>query len=695
MIEEVSLRNFISHSSTIIKLEPGVNIFIGRNGAGKSSVIDGITYALFGKHTRSSNKNIVRWGTQSGAVSVKFSIGNKRFLAERRFNSNGALESAVLKELGEVERTIIAGERRQFGESMSEWVQSIIGLSYEELKVASIIPQGEIQSIIEYEPRELKVLINKIIGLERLESAFNLMGELINSFRMNLRNKYGYDDSDITRIESEIFENKRKIEEVNKKLENSKAEIKRLKEREEEIKKRLMILEPLKVMKQQAESKKLTLIKYIQDSRAKMSEEVRRLEGIISRARQYISKAQEVTSINAEIEGLKAEKTKKESQFNQINEEIGKLRERIEISKKLEFKDNICPLCGSKVNKISNVFDKDLMIEHLNELDGKRNELSRELKTLQERIQKLEGDRNDALFAISWLNEYKISKIDDIERLEKDKKEIEHKLSKLPNEFSSTAIDELVIDEFSRTLRSEISQLIEDSKEFNEAEYSSLISELDNQVEPELRRKLQEEGRYQNEIERSAELISKLELIHKELNQASQYLKLYEYIRSNILSRDGPLPLSLRSWALREIQDKASEYVREFGIGISRIELKEAKHEVSIECYGSRGVIDLQSMSGGEKIAVALALRFAIANLMGKGKLDFIVLDEPTANLDHERRRSLVSLINQFNSRQDRTALNQIIIITHDEDVFGESEVNSIFKFQNSGSGTVVTKLNA
>ena len=52
MITSIELVDFLSHSETKLEFEDGVTIFVGDNGAGKSSIIDGITFSLFGQHTR-------------------------------------------------------------------------------------------------------------------------------------------------------------------------------------------------------------------------------------------------------------------------------------------------------------------------------------------------------------------------------------------------------------------------------------------------------------------------------------------------------------------------------------------------------------------------------------------------------------------------------------------------------------------
>ena len=81
-----------------------------------------------------------------------------------------------------------------------------------------------------------------------------------------------------------------------------------------------------------------------------------------------------------------------------------------------------------------------------------------------------------------------------------------------------------------------------------------------------------------------------------------------------------------------------------------------------------------------------------MARLMGKGMVDFIALDEPTTHLDEERKRSLVRLVTEFNSDEKRSSLNQIIVITHDREIFEDSEVNAVFQFQKIGDVTEVTK---
>lgn len=81
-----------------------------------------------------------------------------------------------------------------------------------------------------------------------------------------------------------------------------------------------------------------------------------------------------------------------------------------------------------------------------------------------------------------------------------------------------------------------------------------------------------------------------------------------------------------------------------------------------------------------------------MAYVMGRGKLDFIILDEPTTHLDEERRKSLVRIISEA-FRSGLGPLSQMILITHDSEIFENAEVDSVYRFTMSNEGTHVERL--
>ena len=99
-----------------------------------------------------------------------------------------------------------------------------------------------------------------------------------------------------------------------------------------------------------------------------------------------------------------------------------------------------------------------------------------------------------------------------------------------------------------------------------------------------------------------------------------------------------------------------------------------------------------ESLSGREQVSVALSLRLGMAHLLGSSNLNFIILDEPTTHLDSSRRRSLVGVLSQLTD-MSKTNPTQFIIITHDAEIFEDSAVEKIYRFESGEDGTRVNLL--
>ena len=205
MIKRIILNNFLSHTDTSIEFHPGITVFVGHNGSGKSSIIDSITFALFDEHTRKSHKNLLTRGmggyvsNETGSfVILEFSIGPTNYRIKRQIDSQGRLTSVKLEQMVKnsnnnnlerdqnnksVYRPMVSGERKQLGESVIRETESIMGINYTKLQIAGIIQQGEISKIIDSQPKEFKELLNNMIGLDRLDKSFNNMHNVIEEFR--------------------------------------------------------------------------------------------------------------------------------------------------------------------------------------------------------------------------------------------------------------------------------------------------------------------------------------------------------------------------------------------------------------------------------------------------------------------------------------------------------------------------------
>jgi len=87
-IERVRLENFKGYAFAEIPLEPGVTAILGLNGAGKSSILEAIKYALFGLRPGTASE-LLREGTKSGSIEINLRLGEHVYFVERRFNAKG------------------------------------------------------------------------------------------------------------------------------------------------------------------------------------------------------------------------------------------------------------------------------------------------------------------------------------------------------------------------------------------------------------------------------------------------------------------------------------------------------------------------------------------------------------------------------------------------------------------------------
>src|SRR5664280_1476855 len=95
-IERIEIENFMSYKkNTVVDLSK-LNLFaiVGDTGAGKSSLIDAICYALYGKITRTNSDHgvraaIIAKGATAYRVSLAFSIGKTEFVITRQGQEEG------------------------------------------------------------------------------------------------------------------------------------------------------------------------------------------------------------------------------------------------------------------------------------------------------------------------------------------------------------------------------------------------------------------------------------------------------------------------------------------------------------------------------------------------------------------------------------------------------------------------------
>ena len=93
LFENISYKNFLAAGNTPIKLNLKNNsttLIVGQNGAGKSTMIEAIVFALFNKSFRKVNKQqlVNSINEKDCVVEVDFSIGKKKYKVIRGMKPN-------------------------------------------------------------------------------------------------------------------------------------------------------------------------------------------------------------------------------------------------------------------------------------------------------------------------------------------------------------------------------------------------------------------------------------------------------------------------------------------------------------------------------------------------------------------------------------------------------------------------------
>ena len=141
----------------------------------------------------------------------------------------------------------------------------------------------------------------------------------------------------------------------------------------------------------------------------------------------------------------------------------------------------------------------------------------------------------------------------------------------------------------------------------------------------------------------------------KEYDNTSRLVAILKDIRE-LYSKNG-IQRELRNNSRPIIQKNTKEFFDDFNFDYSDLTLDE---DYNVTLWGPEGESSMSMISGGEKIATALALRLGITKSMAKGDLETILLDEPTIFLDSARRQELINLLKEM------SMLPQMIIVTHE-----------------------------
>lgn len=210
------------------------------------------------------------------------------------------------------------------------------------------------------------------------------------------------------------------------------------------------------------------------------------------------------------------------------------------------------------------------------------------------------------------------------------------------------------------TLRENLLKLENSIVSLNKGELEKIQVEKDEKV-AEIREKL---GGINGEIKNLNDKLAKIkehENIIRDKKKSLEKLKMKLELTKAFRERIKSMGKEVSKNMLKEIEILATENFRKItGRGEKVIWSNEDKDKYSVYLSGDRGELRFEQLSGGEQVAVAISIRGAMSELFTESR--FSIFDEPTNNLDSERRKSLADSIGEILKN-----LEQSIIVTHDD----------------------------
>lgn len=247
-LKKISWKNFKSYSNAMTELvfdtDPSLNLIVGTNGTGKSSIADCIIYALYGKIDGTNNSDIPNRINKNFYVKIELDCNGHEVIVERGLAPNlfkVTIDGAVVDTAG-----------KNNVQSMLE--ENYYKIPYSVFKNMLILSINDFKSLVDLNPSDKRNIIDKIFGF----AEYNMMLKYIKD--------------DVKMLDSSISSNDGALKTATVSVKNYEHQLQQLKENEvsqEEIDELKAKIDEVKALKATNEEN----IKKLDDVRKKLDKQ--------------------------------------------------------------------------------------------------------------------------------------------------------------------------------------------------------------------------------------------------------------------------------------------------------------------------------------------------------------------------------------------------------------------------------------
>lgn len=196
MLHSIKLTNFKQHKALTVNFSEGLNVIAGENGAGKSTILKAVLYALFGAAAAGQKNHLATWGSdEKMEVELHATIAGKTLIILRGFDKATIFEGEAILAAGHT--------------PVTKYIEQELGLDAKTFKHLMYAAQGETQALLKMGAADLQRRIEVITKIDGIDKVIKLVGEDLSITAAKLSVLPELEDisgleADLTRFQSEI-----------------------------------------------------------------------------------------------------------------------------------------------------------------------------------------------------------------------------------------------------------------------------------------------------------------------------------------------------------------------------------------------------------------------------------------------------------------------------------------------------------
>ncbi|MEA1958585.1 MAG: SMC family ATPase [Chloroflexota bacterium] len=677
----LSLRNFMCYREASLSFE-GIHVacLCGNNGDGKSTLLDAMTWALWGRARARTDDELIHLGMTDMDVEFEFAVGRERYRIIRKRSKGKARRAG--QSLLDLQVAAGDGFRSISGDTIRQTERKIIDtlrMDYDTFVNSAYLLQGRADEFTKKEPARRKQVLADILGLSRYDDLEERARESARRKDREVRDI----DVAVAQIDTELADkgaHEADLRDISEEIAKIEDEWREKRDRVSGLEARRHTLELRGEQREDIESRIKQAGETIGSFKGLLQEHRKRIERYEAAAAAYEKETEEARAHLAELAAMQDEIEGKRSEQQEASNKGHYLATTNEQLKRemLEFKDKIdmlaaeeaaCPLCGTELG----VDGRDRIMESYRsqgiekkELfrtnEEEKNRLESRLKALKQDIDALDGRVREG--RERWAGR--------AEMLDRDYREAQ---AALPQEREALAKTEEELKRWCEALDAEVKRRdtyraeLEAAPEL-EADLGAASRELE-ELTGTLEQRRQSLGSARERLERCAVLErSRGEKVAAK-ESASRDRQVYEEL-ARAFGKKGIQAMLIEN-ALPEIEEEANRLLARMTDGRMSVSIEsqraaksregEAIETLDINIGDELGTRRYELYSGGEAFRIDFALRIALSKLLARragAPLPTLIVDEGFGSQDTGGRERLVEAINSI---QDD--FEKILVITH------------------------------